>query len=213
MRASRQGAPGQVAIQKRLQDEVLTLAEAHFLGKRSDIFWITTLEFLRRHELETSQRQSEVTFSGRFLRQTYGPVCPEVYDSTRQLLEAGLLEEDARGRARTITPLGERLFATLQSSIDEPTLIAIRDLSITLKRLTFGQLKRRVYALEVNWNGRMVPVADIPIGACIYNHPTNWLQVVPTDVLKSFHASLESSKPCRISDEIESLEELEEALA
>src|SRR5438093_11068798 len=81
-------------VRKFLQDQILTLSAASRLETRSDIFWLTKLEFFRRHSLESKRSATPVPFWGWFLRNTYGPVCPQVYDTTARLIESGFVEED-----------------------------------------------------------------------------------------------------------------------
>lgn len=202
--------PSAVNIRKFLQDQILTLAAASRLESRSDIFWLTKLEFFRRHSLESKGSNTPVPFWGWFLRNTYGPVCPQVYDTTARLIECGFLEEDEQGRARLITNHGIKLFSALEQGIDRFTLTDITFWAGKLKVMTFKQLKNLVYETEVPYGGKLTKVRDVPQNASIYGYPNSWRQIVPDDVLRAFQASLQVRRPSQLAD-VRDFEELARA--
>jgi hypothetical protein len=207
---SEMGAP---MPKQDIQNEILILLAAKLLERKSDIFRLTKLEFLHRVMLEKASGGAPMPFFARFLRDNFGPVCPEVYDATRESVAVGLLESHGpNGREKLVTTRGLSVISHILPHIDPTTVTQITRLATELERRSFNEIKAACYAKTLLWRGRPTKVMDVPIGEEVFPHPGRWRQVIPDETLRAFEATMTALRAGTVVDERRGLAALEPLL-
>jgi hypothetical protein len=124
-----------------------------------DIFKLQKIPFAS--ELEMNNRKLK-GFNYTFFRFTHGPMTKEIYEDGGVLHTAGListLKEPIKLAER-----GQRVFDSLGSLYEENhRIVSYIDSAAELYApLSFGQVKRKIYGLTVEWSGEEWQVGDLP---------------------------------------------------
>lgn len=138
-------------------------------GVHFDSFKLMKIPFIA--ELE-STKKSINTFSYRFYRYTHGPMTTEVYDDRDALTKLGLLKVEKNkaylsDKGRSLLTSSDELFCGNRVPCSYVDRVA-RDYS----RLTFGELKQKVYGMSVRVAGETLTIADAPMYSDVLDrHP------------------------------------------
>ena len=109
-------------------------------------------------------RHKRKGFNYTFFRYMHGPLSTEIYEDANALEKAGFITgAQSKGRIQ-MTPEGVNLLNSLSDLFSENEHIT-REIDRAAREcapLSFGQLKRRVYDIEVKYGSGSVPIREIP---------------------------------------------------
>lgn len=133
--------------------------QANEYGRMEGTFKLQKIPFAAQLKMNAERVKG---FNYSFFRYTHGPLSKEIYEDGGALHSAGVITS-LKGAIELTAP-GENLFGTVQQLYAENKEITdyIEASARAYAPLSFGTLKRRIYALTVPWGGDTWKVGEIP---------------------------------------------------
>jgi hypothetical protein len=131
-------------------------------GHMDGSFKLMKIPFMAQLE---STEQGVNTFNYTFYRYDHGPITTEIYEDASQLHKVGLLSAPIKGKCPiTTTQAGKNLIAELAEVFEENRRVCdfVEASAKAYAWMRFGDLKKKVYAREVEVEGSKIKVADVP---------------------------------------------------
>lgn len=137
-----------------------SVSKTNEYGRMEGPFKLQKIPFASELDMNTNKTRG---FNYSFFRYDYGPLSKEIYDDGAELHKAGLITS-LKGPIE-LTDEGKQIVSSLSELYrkNEQVTDYIDGAAKKYARMSFGRLRRHIYALQIEWAGDAWKVGEIPM--------------------------------------------------